>query len=447
MTPCGSQLRLGFLEGREVVGQFDGGRLSSDGGLALLAQVDRRYGLTARLVGCLQERRQTAKVRQPLLDLLRQRVYQIACGYADGNDADTLAADPVLKVALGRCPESGPDLASQPTLSRFENAVSPQDLYRLSVAVVDFFIAQQTHPPQQIVLDVDATDDPTHGQQELAFYHGYYEEHCYLPLLIFAQVDGGEHQLLAAVLRPGNVHAGHRSAALLQRLVARLRAAWPEVRILVRGDSGEALPEVYDWCEAQADVDYLIGLPRNRRLQALAEPFLQAARDEHQQCQRKVRDFHEVRYAADSWPQPRRVIVKAEVTAQGDNPRFVVTSCTERTPEELYTLYAARGEVENRIKELKCDLQADRTSCHRFTANQFRLLLHAIAYVLLTLLRALLAGTELARAQVATLQLRVLKVGVRVQQTARKVWLHWASGYPLQDLWLALGRHLATGPP
>lgn len=451
MTQCSSH-KLGFLGWREVVGRFDGGRLSSDGGLVLLAQLDRQWGLTERLAACLRDRRQPGKVRQPVGDLLRQRVYQIACGYEDCNDADRLAGDPMLKLVVGRCPESGRALASQPPLCRFENSVSAGELYRLSEALVEFFIrirgggsCQGKGRPGRIVLDVDATDDPTHGQQQLTFFQGYYDEYCYLPLLVFAQADGGEQQIIAAVLRPGKVHAGHGSVAILRRIVARLRAAWPGVRVVVRGDSGEALPEVYDWCEANG-VDYVIGLVRNPRLMRLAEPLLQAAREEQDREQGTVRHWHELRYAADSWPGERRVILKAEVTAKGDNPRFVVTSCAEGSPEELYRFYAERGEVENRIKELKKDLHADRTSCHRFLANQFRLLLHAAAYLLLTLLRAALAGTELACAQVCTLQLRVLKIGVRVEQTARRVWLHWASGYPLQELWLLIGARLRAGP-
>jgi hypothetical protein len=232
---------------------------------------------------------------------------------------------------------------------------------------------------------------------------------------------------------------------ILKRLVAQLRQAWPDTPILLRGDSGLALPEVYDWCEANG-VDYLIGLARNSRLQALAEPFLTVARDEHRQTQVKVRHLHEVRYAAESWPAERRVILKAEVTAQGDNPRFVVTSLEGDPPEDLYELYAQRGDVENRIKELKNDLAADRTSCHRFLANQARLLLHAIAFVLLTLLRGLLAGTELAAAQAATLRLRLLKVGVRVRQTVRKLWLHFASAYPWQHLWRLVLDRLRAAP-
>jgi hypothetical protein len=440
MTQC-SSLSFGFLGRRQVVGRFDGGKLSSDGGLVLLAEIDRIFGVTKRLASCLRDRRQQAKVRQSVHDLVRQRIYQIVAGYEDCNDADTLAADPVLKVACGRNPETGRDLASQPTLSRFENAVSPTELYRMGKALIDLFIEGHRQPPQEIVLDLDATDDPTHGQQELAFFHGYYDEYCYLPMLVFAQADGEPHQLVAAVLRPGNVHAGHGSVKLLKRIVAKLREAWPEVRIVVRGDSGEALPEVYEWCEAEG-VDYVIGLARNSRLQGLGEPFLEAAREECRQTEEKVRHCHDLTYAADSWPHERRVVVKAEVSAKGDNPRFVVTSRDDFSAEELYDFYADRGDVENRIKELKNDLRSGRTSCHRFLANQFRLLLHAAAYLLWTLVRRMLAGTELASAQVGTLRLRLLKIGVRVEQTARRVWLHLASSYPWARLWSLLASRL-----
>jgi hypothetical protein len=426
------------------VGRFDGGRVSSDGGLLLLREVDRRYGVTESIASRLRDRRQPGKVRQSLHDLVRQRVYQIACGYEDCNDAATLAGDPVFKAALDRVPNSDPDLASQPTLSRFENGLSRTDLYRAAQVLIELFVAQ-TRPPQQIILDVDATDDPTHGQQEFSFFHGYYGTYCYLPLLCFASADDGSHHLLAAVLRPGNVHAGAKTVVILKRIVARLRQAWPDTEILLRGDSGLALPEVYDWCEAHG-VDYLIGLARNSRLQALAEPFLAQARDEHRQTQSKVRHLHEVRYAAGSWPAERRVIVKAEVTAQGDNLRFVVTSLEGDTPDDLYARYAERGDVENRIKELKNDLAADRTSCHRFLANQARLLLHAVAFVLLTLLRGLLTGTELATAQAATLRLRLLKVGVRVRQSVRRLWLHLASAYPWQHLWQLVLDRLRAAP-
>ena len=444
MTEC-SQLRLGYLGRRKLVGGFDGGRVSSDGGLMLLKEIDGRYGVTARLAACLRDRRQASKVRQSLHDLVRQRVYQIACGYEDCNDAATLSSDPIFKTCVDRAPESGRDLASQPTLSRFENAVSRTDLLRACDVPVDLFVTRLKAAPKRIILDIDATDDPTHGHQQLSFFHGYYDTYCYLPLMVFASADEGAHHLLAAVLRPGNSHAGAKTVTILKRLVAKLREAWPETQILLRGDSGYARPEIYDWCEANG-VDYLVGLGRNSRLQEMAEPFFVDARIEHRRSGEKVRRLHEIEYAADSWPRERRVIVKAEVTSRGDNPRFVVTSLEDDFPDGLYDLYAKRGDCENRIKELKCDLAADRTSCHRFVANQFRLLLHTAAYLLLCLLREHLQGTELANAQAGTLRVKLLKVGVRVRQSVRRIRLYFASAYPLQHLWHLLINRLRDGP-
>lgn len=447
MTQCIEQLALEILHGKRVTGGFDGGAISSDGGLMLVAKADRRLGLTRQLAGCLHDRRDPHKIRHQVHELLAQRVYQIAAGYEDCNDADDLRHDPVLKTAVGRLPQSDPDLGSQPTLSRFENAVTRRELWALAEVLVDQFLARHAATrPKVVLLDFDATDDATHGQQQFAEFHGFYEEHCYLPLLVTAQVDGGPQELLVALLRRGRSHASRGALAVLKRLVARLRQQWPGLPILVRGDSGFALPALYDWCEAQeTPVWYLIGLPQNARLRALAEPHLQAARAEHERTGEKVRRLHAARYAAKPWPHRRRVLVKAEVAAKGDNPRFVVTNL-RGAALGLYNLYAARGEMENRIKELKGDLQLDRTSCHRFAANQFRVLLHAAAFVLCGALREALAGTELAAAQVCTLQRKLLKLGVRVKETARRVWLQFASSCPVQDLWPVILTRLRPVP-
>jgi len=434
MTQCNSQLSFGVLGGKGITGGFDGGDISSDGGLVLVAEADERLRLTKRLSAVVADPRQPGKVWHGIEELIAQRVYQIACGYEDCNDADDLRSDPIFKTAVGRLPESGRDLASQPTLSRLENSVTRTELYRMSEVFVELFIAKYRHGcPQRIVLDFDATDDPTHGQQQLAGFHGFYDEHCYLPLIVTAQVDGGPDELLVAMLRPGRLHAGRHALAVLKRLVARLRDAWPGVKILFRADSGFALPDIYDWCEANG-VDYLIGLITNSRLRALAEPHLEQARAEYEHSGQKVRRIHHELYAAESWPHERRVLIKAEVAEKGDNARFVVTSLTGEA-EGLYDQYAQRGESENRIKELKCDLQMDRTSCHRFVANQFRVILHAAAFVLLSFVRQQLRGTRWAGAQVCTLQRHLLKLGVLVKETARRVWLKFASSCPLQWLW------------
>jgi len=434
--PCGS---------KQVTATFDGGQLSSDGGLLLLQQVDEQLGLTARLAGCLRDRRTPHLVEQSVLDLVRQRVYGIACGYEDCNDFDTLRADALFKLALGRGPVTGAALGSQPTLSRLENAVGRQDLLRMSVALVELFVERhQGAPPQRIILDADATDDPTHGQQELEFYHGYYAHHCYLPLVVCATADDGEQELVAAVLRPGNVHAGHRAVAVLRRIVERLRAAFPDTEIVLRGDAGLALPEVYAYCEG-AQLRYVISLAKNSRLLECAQPWLSAARALHAETGDKVRHFGEFRYAAASWPHKRRVVVKAEVTGQGENPRFVVTNLEGPAPQALYDdLYTQRGDVENRIKELKDDLLSGRTSCHKFLANQFRLLLHAAAFILMQGLRQLLAGTELAAAQASTLRVKLLKVAARVRQTWRRIWVQLPTSYPYARLWALLWGRLSA---
>ena len=446
MTQCNSQLELGFLGRKQITGAFDGGEISSDGGLVLVAQADKALGLTAKLAAVLSDRRQAAKVRHPLRSLFAQRIYQIACGYEDCNDADDLRRDPVFKTCIGRPPQSGRDLASQPTLSRFENSITATALRRLCEVLVDAFISQhRAAPPRSVVLDFDSTDDPTHGQQQLTGFHGYYREHCYLPLIVTAQVDGGAQHLLAAVLRPGRSHASRWARAVLARLVGKLRAAFPQVRIVFRADSGFALPELYDWCEDHG-VQYLLGIARNPRLAALIAPYLEQARAEHEQTGEKVRHIHQAQYAAETWRQPRRVLLKAEVMAQGDNPRFVVTNLVDDDPEALYGLYAARGEMENRIKELKADLQIDRTSCHRFAANGLRLILHAAAFVLLCYIRTHLAGTRLASAQVGTLQRSLLKLGVRVKETARRVWLQFATSCPVRDLWPLLWARMRAAP-
>jgi hypothetical protein len=446
MTPCIPQLTFGSLGRKQIIGSFDGGEISSDGGLMLVAEADRRLGLTARLARQLPDPRDPSRVQQPWPLVLAQRVYQIALGYEDCNDADDLRHDPVLKTALGRLPVTGRSLASQPTLSRFENTPSRTQLYRMAQALTETVLEQYAGTKVcQIILDFDATDDPTHGQQQFAAFHGFYDTHCYVPLIVTAQFDGGPHELLATMLRPGRAHASREALAVLKRLVAMLRRRWPEAKILLRADSGFAIPGIYTWCETER-IGYLIGLARNSRLAALAEPHLEVARDEYAQSEEKVRHLHECRYAAESWEQERRVLLKAEVSAKGDNPRFVVTNLAAGTAEALYDLYAQRGDAENRIKELKDDLAIDRTSCHRFVANQFRLLLHAAAFVLLSCIRKQLHGTSLQVAQVGTLQRNLLKLGVRVRESVRRVLLQFASSCPLQRLWPLLIARLRAAP-
>jgi hypothetical protein len=415
-----------------VEARFDGGRLTSDGGLPWLGAVDTRLGLCAALAAMIPEWRR-GPVRHPREMLLRQRVFQIACGYEDQDDADALRTDPLLKLACGQLPETGHDLASQPTLSRLEHAVDRKSCYRLAVALGALYLRERERDgiPAHIVLDIDGTDDPVHGQQEGSAYHGYYRQHMLHPLLLF---DGDTHQLITAVLRRGNTHGSTGVVAVLKRVVAAIRARWPGVTIELRMDSGGAVPAIYAWCEA-ADIAYTIGLITNPRLTALAAPLAAAAqRQRAASGEAKVRLCGEVTYQAESWEQPRRVIVKAEALPKGPNTRFVVTTRPD-PPELLYDWYVARGDGENAIKDLKVACCADRLSDHRFWANQFRLLLHAAAYWLLDTLRRWLAEMGVDHLQLDTLRLRLLKIGGRVAQLHDRVRLRLATSHPGQPLW------------
>ena len=370
--------------------------------------------------------------------LVRQRVFQIACGYEDQDDADTLRTDPLLKVVCGQLPDTGRDLASQPTVSRLENAVDRKSCYQLAVALGELYLRERERDgiPTHVVLDVDGTDDPTHGQQEGSAYHGYYRQHMLHPLLVF---DGETHQLITAVLRPGNTHGSAGVKAVLKRVVRALRSRWPEVRIELRMDSGGAVPTIYDWCEAEG-IPYAIGLITNPRLRALAAPLVAAAQRQRAAGAEKVRLLGETVSQADSWEHPRRVVVKAEALAKGPNTRFVVTTRSD-PPEALYAWYIDRGDGENAIKDLKTACFADRLSDHRFWANQFRLLLHAAAYWLLDTLRRWLSERRVARMQLDTLRLRLLKIGGRVWQRHDRVRLRLATSHPGQPLWHQLAAH------
>jgi hypothetical protein len=414
-----------------VEARFDGGRLTSDGGLPWLERAEQALGVCAALAAIIPEWRR-GPVRHALEALVRQRVFQIACGYEDQDDADTLRRDPLLKLVCGQLPETGRDLASQPTLSRLENAVDRKSCYRLAVALGELYLRERERDgiPTHIVLDLDGTDDPTHGQQEGSAYHGYYRQHMLHPLLVF---DGETHQLITAVLRPGNTHGSAGVVAVLTRVARTLRARWPHVTIELRMDSGGAVPAIYEWCEVEG-IPYTIGLISNPRLTALAAPLAaEAQRQRAESGAEKVRLLGETVYQAESWDHPRRVVITAEALAKGPNTRFVVTTRPD-PPEVLYAWYIARGDSENAIKDLKRACFADRLSDHRFWANQFRLLLHAAAYWLLDTLRRWL-GSQVERMQLDTLRLRLLKIGGRVSQWRDRVRLRLAASHPGQPLW------------
>lgn len=419
---------------------FLGGRLTSDGGLPWVAEADQALGLCQGLAAVIPDWRRR-RGRHDLVTLVMQRVFQIACGYEDQNDATTLRRDPLLKLVCGRLPESDPDLASQPTLSRLENAVTPQTCYRVAMALGQLYLRERERDgiPTHIVLDLDGTDDPTHGQQEHTAYHGYYHQYQYYPLLIF---DGDTDQLITAVLRPGTVHVSHGIVPILKRLVAALRGRWPAVTIELRADCGFAVPALYDYCERE-DITYTLGLATNARLQRLAAPLQAQAEQQFTATEGKVRLLGEVTYQAASWSQSRRVVIKAERLTQGLNTRYVVTT-REDAPAQVYDgFYIRRGETEQWIKDLKLACRADRLSCHRFWANQFRLLLHAGAYWLLDTLRRWLLATAIARMELATLRFRLLKIGGWVRQLPDRVRLRLATSHPNEAWWrtLAAIRH------
>ena len=411
--------------------RFDAPDVSSDGGLLLVKKVDERLGLTAGMAACLDDRR-----KDPIHSarkMLAQRVYGIAMGWEDANDfdKDDLGGDPLYELVLGSTP------ASQPTLSRFENSVGRKALYGLSRALAQaFLVRHKKKPPQRIVIDMDATVDPAHGQQEFEYYHGFYKSHCYLPLLVFCAADGGPQELVGAILRPGNSHAGRRAAAVLRRAVGLLREAFPRAELVFRGDAGFALPEVYETLEGLG-VRYLVSLPKNARLLEKAAPLMDEAVRHRDDSGHKSRVFGETTYAAASWTKERRVIVKAEAMDKGENPRFVVTDI-KGDPEDLYDEYCLRGDSENRIKEMKLEMSSGRTSCHRFLANAFRLLLHAAAYVLLQALRAMLEGTGLARATVGHVRLKLLKVAAQVAISTRRILVRLPRGHPHKRLFISL---------
>jgi Transposase DDE domain group 1 len=435
-----------------VMARFDQRQGSSDGGALLLKAAERRYGLLAGLASCLQDERQAGKIDHTLEELLAQRVFAIACGYPDANDAARLASDPIHKLLLGRDPVAGNDLASQPTLSRFENAVDTKELYRMSEALAASVIQRHAerlrHRVRRVTLDLDPTDDPTHGAQQLSFFNGHYDTWCYLPVMGFVSFnDEPEQYLCAAVLRPGNVTAAVGAVGILRRLIGLIRHFLPGVRIRVRLDGGFAHPEVLALLDAESHLEYVVAMAKNAVLKRKAKPAMRRARKLARHSGKTEHLYGEARYAARTWPHERRVIIKAEVVrADGkppkDNPRFVITNLRQ-SPQWIYErVYCQRGEIENRIKELH-DLQIDRTSCSQFWANQFRVLLTAAAYVLMQELRLRARHTNCARAQVWMLRERLLKLGAQVVRSVRRVVVHLPTSFPylptFRKVALALG--------
>jgi hypothetical protein len=448
-TDCIPQVAFRFdPKGKPIVAAFDAEHASSDGGAILLKGIDTQLGLTKGLAACLDDPRQPGKVQHQTLELLRQRVFGLACGYADCNDAARVADDAIHKLLVDRDPITGPALASQPTLSRFENAVGWRELLAMGHGLADTVVAHHRRRLKgrapRITIDLDPTDDPTHGQQELTFFNGHYDTWCYLPVVATVTFgDEAEQYAVAAVLRPGNAPASRGAWGLLRRLIRQLRAAFPPATLRVRLDGGFATPTMFTFLEAQA-VEYVVAMASNARLEKRARRLMGKARMRSKASGQTEHLYGETRYAAKTWKRKRRVILKAEVVRHPgrdpkNNPRFVVTNLTD-APETVYQLYCQRGDMENRLKELHHGLEMDRTSCARFRANQFRVLLTLAAYILFQELQRRARGTACADAQVTTLRERLIKLAVWMERSVRRIVLHLPTSFPWLRTWRQLAR-------
>ena len=450
MTQCNSQpISFSSLGRRPVLADFAGGSITSDAGALLLREVDRRLKLVDLLDAAIPDPRNQSLITHQQATMLRQRIFAIALGYEDGNDHQQLRDDPLMQLVSERGIDPDQPLASPPTLCRLENRVSRAALVDIAKVFVEIFIKSYSSAPKELVLDFDATDDAVHGNQVNRFFHGYYDQYCFLPLYVFCG-----HHLLVSYLRPANIDAATHTWAILGLLVKRFRQVWPGVKIIFRGDSGFCRWKMLRWCERH-DVGYIVGLAKNKRL----EPLAKAAMDQAAELFQKAGDgqpqrvFTEFLYAAGSWDKGRRVIAKAEYLGppeggkHKENHRFVVTNLTDEGQWLYEKFYCKRGDAENRIKEQQLGLFADRTSCHEFVPNQFRVMLSAAAYVLLQCLRqTALAGTELAEAQITTIRLKLLKIGGLVKRSARRIVLHLAGGCPRQQLFRLIADRLISVP-
>jgi len=436
-------LHFSSISSKEVKADFTGGQMTSDAGVLLLREIEKKVGIIDSLSQVIRDERHQSYIKHALKGLLSQRIFQIACGYEDANDSNDLRVDPAIKAACDKLP-SEEELASQPTFSRLENSIRKTDLYRIAESFVENFIASYETPPEAIILDLDDTDDPTHGAQQMQLFNAYHGEYCFMPLHIYEGISG---KLVTTILRPGKRPKGKEVVSIIKRIVKRIRKAWPKAGILLRGDSHFASPKVFTWCEKNK-VHYIFGFTRNSILRTKAEPTLNKARRAHSNNGGKVRIFRDLHYQAGTWHRKIRVILKAEITEQGENPRFIVTSLETHKPSFIYeNVYCGRGQMENFIKDHKVALNSDRTSCNSFSANSFRLFLHSAAYVLMHALRdKTLEGTELAKAQFDTIRLRVLKIGAEVRELKTKLIFRLPSSYPKKDVLQTMMQNLALSP-
>ncbi len=436
---------LASIFGKRVNIAFDGGILTSDSGALLLREVEAKSGILTRMSAAITDRRHKSYVRHSVAELVKQRVFQIACGYEDGNDCDALRSDPGIKAACGVLPLSGKDLGSQPTMSRFENQIRRSDLYRIARAFLDCFIASYKKPPEAIILDIDDTQDTVYGTQQLSLFNGYYNAYTYQPLHIY---EGQTGKLITTILRPGIRPTGQQIVAIVKRLVAYLRQAWPDVAIILRGDAHFSCPQVHQLC-ADSDLYFILGQTSNAKLCEAAQPLIAQAKRLYAHTKEAVRLFTSFSYQAKSWNKAQRIVCKVEISDRGQNTRFVVTNLKSSMASFIYqSVYCARGQMENFIKNHKTFLHSDRTSCHSFTANQFRLFLHSAAYVLIqTLAQIGFNGTRWINAQVNTIQNRFLKVAGRVCELKTRITFHLPVSYPLQHLYHKILHNLKRAGP
>lgn len=418
------------ISGKKVQVDFNGGEVSSDSGLLFLREVESNLGIIRRIVDALRDRRHPSYVKHELKEITTQRVFQIVAGYEDGNDSNELRNDPVMKMVCDRLPITDEPLASQPTMSRFENGFSRSDLYRIASALLDVFIDSYDTAPVGIVIDFDDTADATYGHQQLRLFNGYHDTYCYLPLHVY---EGKSGKLITTILRPGKRPTGKEIVSILKRIVKKIRAAWPEVGIIFRGDGYYSVPEVFDFCYDH-NIEYTLGVIPMASMFEKAKSLIEQAKQLYQLENNATKLFGEFSYQAKSWSLPQRIIVKAEHNEKGANTRFIVTSLKHQNRKFIYQgIYSDRGRVEQMIKEHKNHLLSDRTSCSRFFANQFRLFLHSIAYVLLHAFREKhLNKTQFAKAQFITIQKRILKIGARIQQLSTKIKVSLPSSLPIR---------------
>jgi hypothetical protein len=428
--------------GRDVVCRNDGGDITSDAGLLLVSLADKKLGLTCAMSDTIADHRDQDKVVHNVIEMCRERIYAICQDYEDANDLDILRHDPALKTVCRRLPRTGEALASQPTISRFENMPGARDMVRMACSMAQRVISQLPKGTGRVIIDADPTVDPCHGQQEFEFFNGHYGCHCYLPMHIHITGDDGRQRIIGSLLRPGNSGPARGLKSALRIVIRLVREHIPGAQIVLRADSAFGVCDVLNFCEDMG-IDYVLGIKGNNTLHRLSAPVQMDACLKYKWEGNGCREYGSVPYRAGSWRHARRVVVKAEITQGELNPRFVVTNLENLGDGEAYQFYCARGEQENRIKEMKLDLSSGRTSCHSFLANQFRLLLHTAACMLMTVLQESLCGTRFAHAQVGTLRTRLLKVGARVMETARKIWFHLPSSFPVQDAWKRMHAALA----